>query len=156
MQHYKVHRLLSEEELHRLELFAALCGRTTDECHDFIERIIHKRGESICRTAVGNWLKHFRRSSHGPAGDGLVKLLSVKFDDALDAVQMRIKSMAGAAMIRANAMCCGNGSTLLVGNDASKLGGVGGGAFVHGPSDGLVEFVPSALFAAMLKEAFFA
>jgi hypothetical protein len=48
-QHFKVHELLSREELDKLEAFAREPGRTVDECHEWLQA----HGFTLSRSAVG-------------------------------------------------------------------------------------------------------
>lgn len=53
--HFKVHELLSREELDELEAFAREPGRTVDECHQWML----ERGFTLSRSAVGTWKREF-------------------------------------------------------------------------------------------------
>jgi len=55
-QHFKVHELLSREELDELETFAREPGRTVLECFEWLAA----RGFVLSHGAVGNWLAHFK------------------------------------------------------------------------------------------------
>jgi hypothetical protein len=54
-QHFKVHELLSREELDELETFAREPGRTVLECFEWLAA----RGFVLSHGAVGNWKKDF-------------------------------------------------------------------------------------------------
>lgn len=54
--HFKVHELLSRDELDQLEAFAREPGRTVDECWMWMT-VDHEF--NVSRGAVGNWLREF-------------------------------------------------------------------------------------------------
>lgn len=53
--HFKVHELLSRDELDQLEAFAREPGRTVDECWEWLAA----HGFRLSRGAVGNWKREF-------------------------------------------------------------------------------------------------
>jgi hypothetical protein len=53
---FKVHELLSRQELDELEIFAREPGRSYDEIHDWL--LSH--GFTVGRTAAGNWYREFK------------------------------------------------------------------------------------------------
>src|SRR4051812_30447551 len=55
---FKVHELLSGDELAELERFAREPGRTIDEGHQWLTE--PPRSFNVSRGAVGNWMKAFR------------------------------------------------------------------------------------------------
>jgi hypothetical protein len=70
-QHFKVHELLSRQELDELEAFAREPGRTIDETHVWLQA----KGYTLGRTAVGNWLRKFRMEDRFRVGADLAKSL---------------------------------------------------------------------------------
>ena len=92
--HFKVHELLSRDELTQLEDFAREPGRTVDECYQWML----ERGFTLSRSAVGTWLRAFREqcmkerfsasSELARAIKGAVK--SNEFGDIADAAVMQL------------------------------------------------------------------
>jgi hypothetical protein len=153
-----VHQLLSEAELHQLESFASHRGRTTHECHEFIDQIITARGSSIGRTAVANWLRKFRSERSAGFGVGVVALLANKFDDAFNTVQRLVSQSAGGAMIRRNVICCALAQSFAAHGISGDVSSVLDARFVY-TSDNRsceAEFVLPSLSREQLREAFFA
>jgi hypothetical protein len=55
MPHFRVHELLSRDELDQLEAFAREPGRTVDECTEWLQA----RGFVVNRSSVGRWKREF-------------------------------------------------------------------------------------------------
>lgn len=100
-RHFKVHELLSRDELDQLEEFAREPGRTVDECHEWLQA----RGYTIGRTAVMNWKGEFLIQDKFRVGGDLARatLEAAKENGVAsiaDAAGLQIGQMLFEAMVR--------------------------------------------------------